>query len=168
MISCLLSNTRHLIHKLFDSTNCKKFHAISTECGAYIGQFERKDCSVKCKVCKTEISVKNNAYKVLFDTIDVSSLISKLIESNSESYNYIMNGRVYEDGVIRDICDRKGYRDFITSEPDRHRYVKIIFNTDSANLFDSSAYSIWPIFLMVNELRFNVRCKELILAGLWF
>ena len=100
--------------------------------------------------------------------MDASSLISKLIESNREYYNYIMNGRVYEEGVIRDIDDRKGYQDFITSESDRHRYVKIIFNTDSANLFNSSAYSIWPIFSMVNELPFNVRSKELILAGLWF
>ena len=88
VINCFLSNTRHLIDKLFDSKNCTKFHAICTECGAYIGQFERKDCSVKCKVCKTEISIKNNGYKVFFGTMDASSLISKLIESNSEYYEW--------------------------------------------------------------------------------
>ena len=88
VINCLLPNTRYLIDKLFDPKNCTKFHVICTECGAYVGQFEREDCSVKCKVCKTEISVKNNAYKDFFVTM---SLISKLIESNSEYYNYIMN-----------------------------------------------------------------------------
>ena len=98
-----------------------------------------------------EISVKNNAYKDFFVTMDASSLISKLIESNSEYYDYIMNGRVYKEGVIRDIYDRKGYRDFITSESDRLRYVKIIINTDNANLFNSSAYSMLPIFFMANE-----------------
>ena len=75
VITCLLPNTRHLIDKLFDPKDCTKFHAICTECGAYIGQFERKDRSVKCKVCKTEISVKNNAYKDFFVTMDASSLI---------------------------------------------------------------------------------------------
>ena len=39
--------------------------------------------------------------------MDALSLISKLIESNSEYYNYIMNGRVYGEVVIRDIYDRK-------------------------------------------------------------
>ena len=102
--------------------------------------------------------------------MDASSPISKLIESNSAYYNYIMIERVYEEGVIRDIYDGKGYRDFVTSlsESDRHRYVTTIFNTDGKPLFKSSAYSIWPIFLMVNELPFNVRSEELILVGLWF
>ena len=44
MINCVfaqpvLPNTRYLIDKLFYPKKCTKFHAICTECGAYIGQF---------------------------------------------------------------------------------------------------------------------------------
>lgn len=104
----VLPNTRYLIDKLFYPKNCIKLHASCTKCGAYIGQFQRKDCSVKCHVCQTKIDVKNYIYKDFFVTMDASSPISKLIESNSEHYEYITKDRVYEKGCIRDIYDGKG------------------------------------------------------------
>ena len=36
-----------------------------------------------------------------------------------------MNERVYEEGVIRDIYDRKGYRDFTARESDSSRVGKL-------------------------------------------
>lgn len=81
-----------------------------------------------------------------------------------------MNERVHEKHIISDIYDEKLYRGFVkTLNPSvKHNYATLTFNTDGAPLFKSSAYSIWPIFLMINELPIHVRSTELILAGLWF
>ena len=56
----------------------------------------------------------------------------------------------------------KRYKDTIT----------VTFNTDCIEVFDSSTYSLWPIFLMINELglwcfRNGIRCNNsnLLLAG---
>lgn len=175
MINCIFAesivpNTRYLIDKLFHPKNCMKLYAACPKCGAGIGRFERKDRYLRCKICKAKIDVKNYAYKDFFVMLDVAGPISKLIESHSEYYNYIVNQRVHEKGYIRDIYDGKRYREFVESlnQADKHSYATVIFNTDGAPLFGSSTYSIWPICLMVNEIPFRVRSKELILAGLWF
>ena len=108
--------------------------------------------------------------KTFFVMLDVASPILKLIESNYEYYNYIVNERVHEKGCVQDIHDGKLYRKFVKSlsDADKHRYASVTFNTDGAPLFKSSNHSIWPIYLMVNELPYYVRTKELILVGLWF
>lgn len=171
MFPChILPNTRYLIDKLFHPKDCMQLHAICTQCGAYVKKFKRKDKFVKCGLCKSNVQVDSYKYKDFFVTIDASFPISKLIESNSSYYNYVVNERVHEKGRIRDIYDGKRYRDFVKklSEYDRHAYASVTFNTDGAPLFASSSYSIWPIYLMVNELPYNVRTKELIVVGLWF
>ena len=175
MINCIfvesfLPNTRYLIDKLFYPKNCTKLYATCSKCGAYLRRFERKDKFVKCKICNTKIDLNDYAYKDFFVMMDVASPISKLIGTNGEYYDYVVNHRIHETGCIRDIYDGKRYREFSTNlnESNRHSYATIVFNTDGAPLFKSSAYSIWPIFLMVNELPYLVRSKELILAGLWF
>ena len=45
-----------------------------------------------------------------------------------------------------------------------------MFNTDGAPVFKSSKMSLWPIYLVVNELPISCRFNKenLILAGLWF
>ena len=102
--------------------------------------------------------------------MDVASPISKLIETNSEYYNYVANRRVHEKDSILDIYDAKRCREFVNSlnESDRHSYTTTVFNSDGAPLFKISAYSFWPIFLMINGVEYHVGSKELVLAGLWF
>ena len=117
-----------------------------------------------------KIDFKDYSYKDFFVMVDVASPISKLIETNSKNYNYVVNRRVHEKDSISDIYDGKRYREFVNSlnESDRHSYASTVFNTNGAPLFKSSAYSILPIFLMLNEVEYHVRSKELILAVLWF
>lgn len=47
--------------------------------------------------------------------------------------------------------------------------ISFTFNTDGVPIFKSSKTSIWPIFLMINELPYRMRKskKYMILAGLW-
>ena len=108
MINCIfaesfLPDTRYLIDKLFYPKNCTKLYATCSKCGAYLGRFERKDKFVKCKICNTKIDLNDYAY--LFVMMDVASPISKLIETNSEYYDYVVNHRIHETGCNRDIYD---------------------------------------------------------------
>ena len=65
--------------------------------------------------------------------MDVASSISKLIETNSKYYNYVVNRRVHEKDSISDIYDGKKYREFVNSlnESDRHSYAKTVCNADA-------------------------------------
>ena len=112
LINCIfdeavLPTTKYLIDKLFCPRSCVHLHAICNKCGAYIGTFKRRYQFVNCSVCKAKINVSDNAYKDFFVMLDVSEPISKLIESNSEYYNYVTNDRVHEKGTIRDIYTEK-------------------------------------------------------------
>ena len=104
-----------------------------------MGRFERKDTFLKCKICKAKIHFEDYAYKDFFVMMDVASPLSKLIETNSEYYNYVENRRVHEKDSISDIYDGKRYREFVNSlnESDRHSYATKVSNTDGAPLFKS-------------------------------
>ena len=61
-----------------------------------------------------------------------------------------------ESPDLRDVLDGREYRkheDFL-SEPGN---VSLLLNTDGVNLFKSSTISLWPIWLVINELPPHVR-----------
>lgn len=41
-------------------------------------------------------------------------------------------------------------------------------NTDGVKIFKSSKFSVWPLFLSINELDYKIRRDNTILVGLWF
>lgn len=165
----IIPDTRYLIDKLFNPLNSVTFHALCPECGIDIGIFKRSDLSKHCSLCNINVDVKTPMYKEFFVTLDPSTKIKSLLETNSTYYSYVMNSR-QTDNILRDIYDGKNYRKFVESLElsDRNNFVSATFNTDGAPLFESSAYSIWPIYMMLNELPFSVRSSELIVVGLWF
>lgn len=155
MINCIfteafLPNTRYLIDKLFYPKNSLTLHAICSKCGAGMGKFDRKNRFIKCKLCKTVIKVKDKSYKDFFVMLDIGHPISKLIESNSDYYDYIVNKRVFEKGPIRDIYDGRKYQKFL-SELDKdckNSYASVVFNTDGhlclkATLLYSTLYGLF-------------------------
>lgn len=110
------------------------------------------------------------SYSDSFVSFTIRNQITELIESNSEYYNHIMNERVYDKTTFSDILDGAMYQDFRNNLPEdeKHQYATLMFNTDGAPLYKSSSYSIWPIYLQVNEFPFNILTNELIVSGLWF
>ena len=75
-------------------------------------------------------------------------------------------------GSYEDIYDGEIYRthyqnDGFLSKPTN---LSFTFNTDGAAVFKSSKVSVWPLFLVINELPYKLRMKKenMILASLWF
>ena len=76
------------------------------------------------------------------------------------------------DGVYRDIYDGSLYRSYFNnsgplSYPEN---VSFVLNTDGAPVFKSSKVTIWPLYLVINELPYKLRIRKenMLLAGLWF
>ena len=67
------------------------------------------------------------------------------------------------DGVLYKNLWKKG----ILSSPDN---ISFLMNTDGVPVFKSSKVSIWPLYLIINELPYGKRMatENMIFAGLWF
>lgn len=72
---------------------------------------------------------------------------------------------------IKDIINGKIYTDM--SNPGHFLHSKnnisLLFNTDGATLYKSSGVSIWPVYLVINELPPKIRFsrRNMILWGVW-
>ena len=54
---------------------------------------------------------------------------------------------------INNICDARLYQEGLQSGFLRNPHnVSFLMNTDGVPVFKSSAYSFWPLFLLINEL----------------
>lgn len=165
----VIPKSKYFIEKLFNPKNSTTFHGLCPQCGISIGTFCRSNSNLYCNLCNINVSTKDAAYKNFFVTFDTSSQIIELLNTHIDYYDKVMHNKKI-DNLIRDIYDGKCYREFIKdlSPEDRYNYITVVFNTDGAPLFESSSYSIWPIYIMLNELPFSVRSSQLLLAGLWF
>ena len=69
---------------------------------------------------------------------------------------------VYDGLLYRELCD-KG----ILSDKDN---ISFIMNTDGVPVFKSSKVSIWPVYMIINELPYSKRMakENMLLCGLWF
>ena len=77
---------------------------------------------------------------------------------NPNSYDDIYEGEVYTE---------LNQNDGILADP---RNISFTWYTDGISIYRSSKFSIWPLYLIINELPFDERTKKenIILAAMWF
>lgn len=131
----------------------------------------------RCDHCKTRINekelIKNGKYflmfdikqklKSLLDIKEVSDELAKNLTSRHEKRQqpgYVSTAPRY----YTDITDGDCYRKLPLETDD----ITCSINTDGVNVFKSSTFSVWPIFLSINELSYKTRRKHTLLVGLWF
>jgi hypothetical protein len=68
-----------------------------------------------------------------------------------------------KDETLKDITDGMKYRSMRLNGND----LSCSFNTDGVPAFKSSKFSIWPILISLNELPYNVRYRNVVIAALW-
>ena len=139
-------------------------------CSAYIGQFEEISSVRVCRNCDIDLDLSNPSNDSFFVILDPSEHIADLRKTHGKYYNYTVGNRQHEEGHIKDIYDGNIYRNFVRSLPeeDRQNYATAVLNTDGAAKFKCSQYSIWPIYLMINELPAQERINKFVTCGLWF
>ncbi|XP_066921278.1 uncharacterized protein [Clytia hemisphaerica] len=74
------------------------------------------------------------------------------------------------DNVLRDYCDGKVYQDLLESGIIGSNTITLQMNSDGVKMFNSCNYSVWPIYLRINELPPALRKlkKFRVLVGIWF
>ena len=69
-------------------------------------------------------------------------------------------------GVYTDICDGSVYQQLILNKhTDSPSNISVIFNTDGFPVFRSSGFAFWPLYLLINELPYQMRYEIIIILS---
>ena len=166
----VIPETRYVIDKLCNETQNVTFHSICPECSNYLGKFDSSIKSLSCTNCNLVVNVSSMSKPSFFVLIDPSYAITDCLQKHENYFDFVINERKRERNHIKDIFDGKAYKNLIKnlSPQDRYSYVSAILNTDGAAVFKSSNYSIWPIYIMLNEIPVQARFDNIILIGIWY
>lgn len=166
----IVPETRYMIDNLCNTSETVIFHSVCPECENYLGTFNNNVKSITCSNCKVDVDVSSLSKPSFFAFIDPSDAIRDCLQKHEDYYNFVMRERCHERNHIKDIYDGKAYRKFVDklSLQDRYSYVSTILNTDGAPVFKSSNYSIWPLYIMPNEIPSEARFDNVIVLGMWY
>ena len=168
-IHCLMPH--HLIRSLYKFK--KYFGSVRTP---LIHYYYCSNCSTSvspdCKkcpniLCQSEISEQNRCFFIQLSIIDQ-------LNSQKGFYNDLLHRfsrKKKNNDNIEDIYDGSNYQQHMKDGKflSRKENISFTWNTDGISVFKSSNYSIWPIYLAINELSLDKRwnSNNTILAGLW-
>ena len=100
----------------------------------------------------------------MFYFLDLSSQLKRIFKKNNLENRKL---KISDDGIIRDFYDGDLYQTLLSSNQDlaqavkRNRAFTMQLNTDGISVSDSSNLSIWPVYLVVNEIEHEERfCFE--------
>lgn len=161
-------NSLHAFKSYF---NCLKnplqYHHYCPVCKSAVEKKEVKQC--RNQKCLTDFSDRELPY---FLHVPVINQIRSFF--SHAGFYMSLQGRFTKQriGQLKDVYDGYLYQNMCKdngplSKPEN---VSFLLNTDGAPVFKSSKFSIWPIFLSINELDFKLRNlpQNMILSGLWF
>ena len=166
--SPVLKSSRYMLDKVLNSNGSVDYHAVCTHCSNYLGPFQELECSVSCIKCKVEVDVSSRSSSSYFVMIDPPDVRADYISAHGDYYDHIVDSRKPNRNRITDVYDGRKYEEFLKklNENDRKNYVTAVFNTDGTPVSKSSEYSVWPIYIMPNELPSQDRLNSLICVGL--
>jgi len=145
------------------------FHHYCSFCFAYISQRGVKRCTNSH--CLQDLSAKGGtSYFIEIPIVDqLQTMFSR--SSFYKDLQHRFNRKKQAQENIEDIYDGRLYRSLVRKGIlSSGNNISFIFNTDGVPVFKSSKVSIWPLYLIINELPHNKRfAKEnMLFAGMWF
>uniref|UniRef100_A0ABD2WA97 Transposase domain-containing protein n=1 Tax=Trichogramma kaykai TaxID=54128 RepID=A0ABD2WA97_9HYME len=166
----ILPDSKYILDKFFNSKDGLHKYVICYKCSADLSEVNSNTSLITCPVCDAQNDRNDQNKSSYFILLDPSEQIVDLLKSNEEYYNYVTQERQHEQGLILDVYDGVKYREFYhsLSVEERKNYLTAVFNTDGASKFKCSKQSVWPLYLMINELPKNIRTEKLIVCGLMF
>jgi hypothetical protein len=141
-------------------------HTYCTQCQVYIADVNSVD------VCPVEGCHRNLREDGAVSYFIVVPLLDQLCSLMSRvSICEIIFGPKKQPNAdyLGDITDGNVYK-YMYSKCKHLHFISMSWNTDGVSVFKSSKFSIWPLYMTINELPQHMRFKDenLILAGLWF
>ncbi|XP_070551310.1 uncharacterized protein [Ptychodera flava] len=161
----------HVFFKYFQKLqNPLVFHHYCSSC-----LFKLDDPSVVIcpnDVCHNDLS-KHGA-KSFFIEIPIEAQLQSLFSRGNfyDDLAHRFRRKKKHQKDIADIYDGSLYqRHFVNNGILSHQEnISLMWNTDGVPVFKSSSYSLWPLYLTINELPLDKRTKNenMLFAGLWF
>ncbi|XP_063970048.1 uncharacterized protein LOC135157631 [Lytechinus pictus] len=169
----IFSSTKGILKKIFGKESLQlSFHFYCSFCFSYVQLFQPdNDPILPCPTCNEDCFVRDLTQSNFFITADLTSQIRTLLEKKDIARNLsYRHTRQRTPGNIEDIYDGSFYKEMSAEgKPlNNNHNLSYIINSDGLPVFKSSKYSLWPIYLMINELPPKMRMQNLILAGVWF
>ncbi|XP_071855030.1 uncharacterized protein [Apostichopus japonicus] len=163
--------SKYVFEKLFKSNFLNlSFHFYCSYCLSFVRTWQGVNVGVvSCPHCQRDCNVGNMQNSNFFITSSLKHQIKTLFEREDITVNlaYRYNRHKKQEGNLEDIFDGEIYKNLeeVHNFPNNFTYT---FNTDGMPVFKSASYSLWPIYIMINELPPSLRMKNLLLAGVWF
>jgi len=130
-------------------------HHYCSACLSYFG----KQIDVPCTKCGAVSDPSSNSYMLV---LPLQIQLKQMLSENSWE-SYMSSSNPCDDSVKSDVNNGSVYR-----ELRKHCQLTLQFNCDGAPLFNSSAFSIWPILCTINELPVELRNSHPFLHTIWF
>lgn len=168
-----LPTTKHSFFKSFVNQYVPEYHFYcpGTDCGNAL--ITCKDRSVKrniiCDVCNLETMVQSSSENY-FVTLPLAEQLKEVIKENSEDFintNSINNSST---SAMKDIKDGKIYKNYLEVNNNGRKKVTLVMNTDGVQVFNSKNKGLWPIQVIINELKVSKRflIKNIVVLGLFY
>lgn len=150
------SNTENVATKRYYCNNCNVLLKVRS------GDDDKRIllCPECSKVFDEKTLLQTNQF---FVTLSLTKQIEEFV--NSSLFDLALNGRHDEYSDVRSsaYCSMLEERNMIDKND-----ITLQFNCDGVNPFNSSTYSFWPILVCVNELRYVIRRRSVMLCAIWF
>ena len=165
--------TKAVLKKLFAKEVLSlTYHFYCSFCYSYVNSFQVLTADHEsCSNCNRDCSVKDLSQGNFFITSDLTSEMRTLLENeNISKHLSYKRTREQNPSHINDIYDGTVYQELSKEGGplQNSSNLSYIINSDGVPVFTSSKYSLWPIYIMINELPPKLRFQNLILAGVWF
>ena len=174
IISLILPNGHNLCTSLYaykryfkNLRNPLIKHYYCNHCLCYIDNIQTDVCANQ--YCNKNISNEKSYFLELPLIYQIQSFFREegFHKKIQGRFEHLKNQRLY-----RDIYDGSLYRSLFDNDGPLsvQDNLSFVLNTDGAQVFKSSKVSLWPIFMVINELPYTIRMKpeNMLLAGLWF
>ncbi len=103
----------------------------------------------------------------MFYHLDIEEQLSRIM--NRISFRSLCQNKVTDSNELRDICDGNYYNSLLDSEDgqlfEKKEALTFIINTDGASICKSSSLTIWPVYLVCNEISNKFSLENVVLAG---
>jgi len=153
--SNILPESLHLFRKIFHNpSESLNVHLFCNICQTYLSKN-----NMHCPECN-EINdpKKNIAEGNFYISLSIEDQLRDILQKDDSAFES-------EEYGINDVRKGEMYQtlpNFTVND------ISLLWNCDGIPMFKSSAFSLWPIRCVINELQPNVRFKNMILAGVWF
>ncbi|XP_034255450.1 uncharacterized protein LOC117653711 isoform X2 [Thrips palmi] len=126
----------------------------------------RKGPNDLCDSC-TDI----NKCVLYFISFSLESQLKKMFERPDfvENIKYKQTRNKKNSENIEDVCDGEVYKEAAKSFDESCFTITLMWNTDGMQVFTSNTFSLWPFYLVINELPPKKRflSENLLIGGIW-